>query len=405
MRLHKFVVGIDKPEMPRKSLPSTLKTLSTVGVLVTQTKEEDLWSTFLSGVEVVKQDMEKWNRYANEVLDRFLYGNPYDNSGYHRLWRNQYNRNRSHWGPLFDDGRPFKEGKWWNNLRNEELEEHTNSLSRELDFRKMGTILKWEGRPEYDAFMEIHNRTKLPSSFESDLKHYEGKRFEEAFEKWKKADAEWVGHNTNLQRCITECSFCEKEKKERDEREARYQEHMRQQEEEEKEREERERRRQQELRDEWERRKRIPTVRHTCEACDFTTTHGALYREHCLTAEHIRKEKHKSWYCVACQHQCRSQIEHLNHLTTKKHKVAAGIVEGDPDVFVCEACAFSTPTKHVYQVHCQSKRHLIATGELEKHEKEEKQYVCLPCGYSTNNKQHYAVHCISQKHIAKNNSS
>ena len=384
--------------MPRKSLPSKLKNLSTVDVLVTKTSEEDLWTTFLSGVEEVTQTMEKWYGVANEVMDSYMYGNPFDNENYHHRWRNENKHNRGWLGLDYDFGRPHKEGKWWDSLRHEEQEDYVNSISRQMDFEQMGYTLKWQGRPEYDAFVEIRKRTKLPSSFDADLKFYENKRFQEAFEAWKKTDAEWVGHHTSLQKCIADCSFCAIQKKEREEREARYAELMKKEEQEQMEREERERSREKQDREEWERRKRISPVRYTCEVCEFSTIHDEFYKQHCKTAEHLRKEKHNSWFCVPCNHQCRSQVEHLNHLTTKKHKIAIGETEKDPDVFVCETCSFSTPTKQVYKVHCQSKKHLIAVGEVET---QQNQYMCLHCGYSTNNQQHYNVHCVSKKHLAK----
>jgi len=96
---------------------------------------------------------------------------------------------------------------------------------------------------------------------------------------------------------------------------------------------------------------------YDCDDCDFHTTSRTAHDLHIASANHIAVKKQKTLYCEACDVQCRTVMELSQHKTTKKHKHALNPELADPETFSCEACAYSTEHKHVYNTHLRSKKH------------------------------------------------
>jgi hypothetical protein len=78
---------------------------------------------------------------------------------------------------------------------------------------------------------------------------------------------------------------------------------------------------------------------------------------HNNTKEHANKIKLKGWFCELCKSQSRSEVEWKHHITTKKHKIAVGELEAEPDVYNCEKCKYTTPLKGNWLRHLSSKSH------------------------------------------------
>jgi hypothetical protein len=395
--------------MPRKSLPPMLKTLSVLSVKLTKTTEEDLWKQFVEGYEQVLSAYEDIIRSEEELLNKYIHGNPFDTERYDRAFYHLHNR-RGYTGwknSNLDMGdkspeelmcpRPHKEGHYINLWTEAKQTEYFHTMDLVFDYAKLGGILKWGGRPEFDEFQHRYEKLKTMGMKKDELKYYENLRYEEALAKWKKSEE--GRHFARGMTCLENCSFCEKDKQKEEERRKKYEEYKRKEEEE---------------RKQWSSeeeqvvevpvvpeppKSKLPSGPQVCEACNYKTIHPYFFKQHMESKEHERNARQKSLFCETCSHQSRNETEHQFHIGTKKHKIAVGDVEKDPKVFECETCGYSTPTKQCYLVHMNSKKHKLATGELEP--TGPKVYTCELCQYSSHRKQNLAIHLISNKHLRK----
>jgi hypothetical protein len=389
--------------MPRKSLPSSLKNLSVLGVKLTQTTEEELWTQFVDGYEQVLTAYKNYDEHANDILDEFVHGNPYTTSEYWSAFRTLYNRRKQTWIPFsqmdFVCPRPCRDGKYISGTMSEkQAEDYMHAMSLAADYRKVGAILKWSGRDEYDVFAEKHEKLRV-GNISKDLAYFENLRFDEALNQWK--NTEEGRHFARGMTCSETCSYCEKDKQIEFQKNQFAEERRREKEEQDrKEQDEYDRQHEEEEEDAEEEvevpvSNSLPSGPQMCEACNYKTIHPYFFKKHMESKEHERNARQKSMFCTECNHQSRTEIEHASHVTSKKHKVAIGDLEKDPDVFECEVCGYSTKTKHCYITHMKSKKHLIAVGELEK---DPEVFHCETCQYSTPTKQCYLVHMNSKKH-------
>jgi hypothetical protein len=233
---------------------------------------------------------------------------------------------------------------------------------------KCDSAFNWN-KSKSDFSRMLYDVEKFASRFNTDeLKFYEGKRYDEAYQSYRTRDAKhiddcekFVSHRFHLQYpevcadamktcdlCITKLR-CEREReiyetaylKKISEGENRWN-----IEQAEKQKEERE-------------RSRRDSRNYHCVECDFHTTSMDAYEVHTDSREHKSCMNRQQWNCSACKVQSRSNTEHEFHLTTKKHRLAMG--EGsDTEEFKCDPCGISTPYKQVYERHCKSTKHAKA---------------------------------------------
>jgi hypothetical protein len=54
--------------------------------------------------------------------------------------------------------------------------------------------------------------------------------------------------------------------------------------------------------------------------------------------------------------QCQSRIKYEEHIASPKHKKNIGEIK--KPIYTCELCKYTTPFKHHYEQHLESKKHL-----------------------------------------------
>jgi hypothetical protein len=359
--------------MPRPTLASTLKNLRTFTVLLTQTTEEELWSHFCDGFKIFERNAQ---RYTLEIEDaiRYVMLNPYATCS----WR--------HGEPPHEfEG----ELSWIRGNLDEEIKPFFYMRDFYTDLKTCAKQLKWETDEEYGQQCRemLWACEKSKEQFRSDmmdLQMFDKVMFDKSRKEWyarnpefveqvklredhrkHKTQEEWKAYfendpdelkyyNNEIPKDDETCPLCigmalqkklAKDSKERAERE---------------DREDYERSKQR--REEALRLAEAPEspreVRnYDCDDCDFHTTSRTAHDLHIVSANHLAVKKQKTLYCEACDVQCRTVMELSQHKTTKKHKHALNPELADPETFSCEACAYSTEYKHVYNTHLRSKKH------------------------------------------------
>lgn len=373
--------------MPRPSLPTELKRLQTIDVLLTQTTEEQLWSHFKSMFLIYETKMENWVQIVSEASQQFsLEDNPF----HHRI------RN---WRRDTKPSRKYKDGLISSLIDNmDELELHHTMMNFYIDLLRCNKSLKWDEDEEYrDDFGRMSSSAEfLKSRLRSELDNLadmENLCFNIAERQWKEEDAEWIA-NHNLEKAhkyhhsrqyyldLIEsdngakewyarhgipstdyelvCKFCIQKRKEEEERDERLRlreielEELRVREEAQKREAERK---------EAERRKAIPVIHYECDLCDYHTTNRGSYDYHMEGKEHQHKEKMTKLFCKGCGIQSRTQLEFEFHCATIKHKKILGEIEADPEEFVCAPCEYKCGTKMLWKQHCGGKKHLNKTTQ------------------------------------------
>ena len=397
--------------MPRVSLPTCLKTLTTYPVVLSSTTEDHLWEHFTNSIEAFEININKYVARINDLVEWIFENNPYQNS----KWRNHIPSKKYQ---TFID---------WFGEDEIEMREYTNLRWFSLDFKKCMKVLEWDKdenkKQELNYLIETYDNPFIRiKGMEEEIQHLDIMHYIKTRNIWKEADKVWIAENDKkiahrshkskeyyiklfaedefarnwyknvIPNNDDTCEYCIKENKEREEYallEKNKEEERLRDEEEDKERKKRQ---------EEERIKDIqnrPVVIYTCELCDYTSRNKFSFEEHKSTKEHQHNIMMKETYCPACEIQCRTRYEYRNHILSNKHQNK--IDSGDTKIFTCEPCGFSTGIKHKFDIHCSTTKHLNTINP-----KEPSQYLCEPCSYTTYIKQHYDTHCLSGKHIKNN---
>lgn len=368
--------------MPRPTLPTELKNISMMDIVLTQHSEEDVWK-FYEGVweklqkidRIVRAARERW---ISKVFDR----NPYEDHN----WRK---------------GKPTRLDKndWVRYMSEEEMEIYYELRGFKKDLHLCDKVFKWSESEvkqiEFNEMVFDTERFFLTVSNNSEFELYETFKFNQAKTKWETDDAEWITEKKEYKKHKShhrpkgwkeekwktmdeeerrwyergtvdwefheECKFCVKEDEDKVRRER-----------EEKEVEERDAQKLKESNERFMREKqeaeqkqievlsRISTVNHVCDLCSFHTTSKYIFDEHTRSKSHIAIKNLKDWHCSVCDTQCRTINEWNAHNSSRKHKVKAGMVEKDVD-YCCKKCEYSTKLKQNFQ------KHLLTQGHIKLH--------------------------------------
>jgi len=403
--------------MPRPSLPSELKHLNTIDVLLTQTKEEQLWAHFQNLYKLIEPKMEEWVETVREVKKRF--DDPQSNNPFSHRTRN--------WRRAVKPSLRYKDCYLSSIYDSEdELELSNKATNLILDLRKCNKVLKWDADEEFQSefgsilsTLEFHHQNLNNSLKELAESENFCRNIAEA--EWKREDADWIAerkleeahkghcplnyvedttkklayvksakdqmvyrlqkdgkeittiredyeiaqHTRNLEFYASggipneDCKLCVKARK--DEEEWKERRRIRE-EEEEQERLRREDERREAERLEQERLKALPITHYHCEICDYHTTSRGNYDYHTESKEHLHKEKMTQIFCKQCGIQSRTTAEFDFHCSTIKHKKAVGDIQADPQEFVCAPCEYKCGTKMLWKQHCGGKKHIAKVG-------------------------------------------
>jgi hypothetical protein len=336
--------------MPRVSLPSTLKSLKTYEVLVTQTNESELRLHFESLYAIFELKKDKYMNRIRDAVGLFLDENPYAGKD----WKKH------------QPTRHYKEIFTWFGEDENELQEYHSFSQFYSDVILMHKHFEWDCLEEMKYDLE---RFKIyMTTGQEDLAKLESMRFNQAKQKFEEENSEWIKEQSEIRthknnhlsayqlrikkeegENIDEylnCKFCKSEY----EREVETIKRMR----------------------EYENSKKesdpnpdpncevVEVVQYvkppvkTCEDCGFKSSYNSTFEAHKNEAYHKRVVQLKEWYCKDCEVQSRTEIEYKNHIQTKKHeKKINGITE-----FFCEKCNYKTLLKHLFDQHIATKKHL-----------------------------------------------
>ena len=390
--------------MPRASLPNSFKDMRTMKVTLTQTTEEEIWEHMCDWVERYKEDMKRRIHEIDDILYQFDKENPYLKRDWMRYFTAHWMsvEEREGWNRKYKNGRIPKPESEWDVDRDlcyvpRDLKLCLREFKWDEDPEKSNLVNDWEYR--MDALRDYY---KLNTET---LDYTDERLYNKAKDTFYNENKELILHKRENHGTVSllekdevpECKYCreyylrEKPEWDRRQKELEEEEERRQKEEEQRIQKEKEQRQR-----EAEERRNRPAVIHTCELCDYKTVHGYNYELHMESKEHKQKQRDKDTYCEKCNHQSRSRAEHLAHLTSKKH---LGSSE-DKQTFYCEHCKFTTPFKSLWDTHCNTRKHKVASGEVQEIDVPTL-FRCEPCEYQTYSKQCYEKHCESKRHKAK----
>ena len=383
--------------MPRASLDSRLSCLSTFQVLLTKHTEEDLWSHFTSNIEKYKQYYWNTETILTRALQDVRQSNPYTSRD---AWRKC----------LFSLQRKVAlryEHTWWYYAKtvddDSKADLHYWFMRFVKDIEVCDRVFGWSNsKEEYNSLHYDLERMRADILLmEQEIVQLDKDMYDTAYNKWKIEDAEWIQDSQmrrshgdhkprweHQQRCLRDpeekewydriggeplhlkqCPLClaspnhqrtleEKNKFEEEEAE-----HERQEEE--------KRRESDKIAREEERQKRLaeyrsqpPPTKYECEVCEMTIHGDSAWDLHTNSKDHLRNEKHKSWYCETCKFQGRHKVEYTHHLTTRKHLELSGeTTTRDMETYACEPCGYSCYLKQHLDQHCKSKKHIAKVSQ------------------------------------------
>ena len=383
--------------MPRASLDSRLSCLSTFQVLLTKHTEEDLWSHFTSNIEKYKQYYWNTETILTRALQDVRQSNPYTSRD---AWRKC----------LFSLQRKVAlryEHTWWYYAKTVDddikADLHYWFMRFVKDIEVCDRVFGWSNsKEEYNSLHYDLERMRADILLmEQEIVQLDKDMYDTAYNKWKIEDAEWIQDSQmrrshgdhkprweHQQRCLRDpeekewydriggeplhlkqCPLClaspnhqrtleEKNKFEEEEAE-----HERQEEE--------KRRESDKIAREEERQKRLaeyrsqpPPTKYECEVCEMTIHGDSAWDLHTNSKDHLRNEKHKSWYCETCKFQGRHKVEYTHHLTTRKHLELSGeTTTRETETYACEPCGYSCYLKQHLDQHCKSKKHIAKVSQ------------------------------------------
>jgi hypothetical protein len=377
--------------MPRPSLPSSLKNLDTINVLLTQTTEEQLWAhvkTFFPKWEAKQEEWIEAVRAASHQISKDTFAKC--------SWRKKE--------PKLYYAKPCLSNIC--HMTEEEQEEYGLMSFFFFDLHKLKRQLEWdkEEHPYSSEFNVMlgtmeHLGNILKASLQS-LSDWEASCRDIGRQAWEKRDAEWIAEEARLQDVKnrhgkhrteeevrasyaghndayamkrlaldleldvgydTACELCIA-RDERVRREAEQEAERLRQKKEEAEREaELERQDEQRLAEEEAKAQRPPVKIYTysCQLCNYTTPSHYSHTEHLASREHRHREKLQTFFCSTCGVQARSQAEHDFHQASVKHR--NNVSGAGEERFHCEPCEYTCGTKMLWKQHCGGKKHLLKT--------------------------------------------
>lgn len=332
--------------MPRSSLPSHLKNLRIMEVLLTQTTEDEIRSQYKSAYLAFEANHEKYMKRISDVVGELLDGNPYSEKD----WKKR------------PPTRHYKETFAWFGDNEDEMQEFARFSNLNHDLRVIIKTYEW---PELEEMKyEVDKFYAFIYSSEKDITNLESIRFFQAKKKFEEENKEWIeeqeaikvhklrhhsaftlrkmieDEGANIDKHL-ECKYCKAEY--------------------EKEVESIRRLREYEASvyptlinvvEEVPKSERKPYIKPTeqiCEDCEFKSCYKSIFDDH------FDKQQHKLaiWFCKACQVQSRTELEYKNHIQTKKHEKK---VSGETEYF-CEKCNYKTLIKQRFDQHLESKKH------------------------------------------------
>lgn len=362
--------------MPRASLSPQMKKFRSFEILITQTKEEDIWSFFTNAMEQFAGKSKVYlNRIESLVEDLKEYNSYLDTP-----WYEQAERISTHtW--MDDDYFEFFK-KYANMVKDFELCENV-LWNEEDDQEKRDLLFEWT--------KDINNFTSDIQFFNNELTYVDNKNYQEFKDKRKKKREEkelkqkividhfnhknperyaephvegehyyltFVGdkvyYDNTCKSCISDKNFYLRvkllEEKEAHEFKQKQMEEMVEA-------------KAREIAQKHAREMALANLPDiVCECCNYKTKNKYDFNEHLESKEHQSKEKVKKWFCSHCDTQARSEIEWNHHISTRKHKVAIGEDDTKPTEFYCEACDYKCVMSSLWKQHCSTKKHLQKVG-------------------------------------------
>jgi hypothetical protein len=366
--------------MPRPSLPPSMKKFCSFELLLTSTTEADIWDFFVTEMNTFEEKYDIFYAKKEAFINEINTTNPYLDCSF------KSSVDRIHgldW--LGENTEPYLA-----------FSRKYRNLARDMEL--CSRVLKWEEAEDKQPMLndwtfEIGKQMDLLKDT-SELEHIDTINYRNAHNDWKKKnskflelEAEAVAHRfCNNAICYPEphhegehfymmgatkqyfnkkCNLClsgqksyyetvEYEKMQEEEQAKKNAEYKKMMDE-----------RKAEEKSKFELLKENnPIIKYECKECSFSTNYRYEMTVHNNTKEHANKIKLKSWFCELCKSQSRSEVEWKHHTTTKKHKIAIGELEAEPDVYNCEKCKYTTPLKGNWLRHLSSKSHNSDDTEL-----------------------------------------
>lgn len=335
--------------MPRVSLPSTLKSLKTYDVLLTQTTEDDLRSHFKIAFELFESGKSKYTTRISDVVGMFLESNPY----VERDWKKHV------------PTRHYKETFAWFGENENEMQEYFNFSSLLSDLNVISRHYEWEELD--DMKFEVQKFTDHILTSQKDILQLESCRFFQAKKSFEEENKDWIqeqaeikihkqNHHSGYGLRIKEedgeiidlsCKYCKLDYDKEIESVRRHKEYLNSKLEP-----------KQETKIESivvETKSLIKPTEQVCKDCGFKSYYKSVFEYHKQESEHKQAIKLKSWYCTCCEVQLQTQIKYNDHIETLKHKKNIGEIHKPH--YSCEKCNYNTKFKHHYDQHIQSIKH------------------------------------------------
>jgi len=148
--------------------------------------------------------------------------------------------------------------------------------------------------------------------------------------------------------------------------------------------------------------KRNAKVDHNCDICELTFEFPSQLEAHLETQRHKEKEagtKQDLYYCKDCNFETKFKSQWNIHCKSKKHRIAVGEIE-EKQVYFCPECDYTTKYESQWNIHCNTSRHKIGIGQ-ERAFAKPNMYRCELCDYETPIKQVFEKHNQSKKHTMK----
>jgi hypothetical protein len=417
--------------MPRPSLPSNLKGLQTIDVLLTQTTEEQLWAHFKILFAKYETSMEVWEEKIERMYRKF---NPDRNPYNDHNWRSGH-PTRHYKNPTLGTVVGFDEA---------DSDLYWTLFNFVGDFYKVNKALKWNEDAEYSEEYgkmsgTIEYLRMRTSGGLSTLAEYEDQCFYLAKKRWEELDADWIAdqklkkahYGDNSYNGHHPFDYVEFEKKRLTDllsSKSSTIEYLK--------------RKKQWNADEDENVQigpklsisiedsqklldsfalgNVPGYTLTCKYCIKSIQESKeaderrrleeeayeIERQHELDEQKLEAEKEKErrkalpvvhYNCELCKYHTTSLGYYQYHTESKDHLRREKMGE-----LFCKVCEVPSRTQAEYDNHCNTTKHRKATGQIEA---EPEEYRCAPCEYYCKGKMLWKQHCGTKKHIEKTSST
>ena len=415
--------------MPRPSLPSDLKHLHTIDILLTQTTEEAIWLHFKAFFVVYEKKYEEWieaveNTYRKFDIDR----NPYHDHNWRKGFPERHYKNCSVATVMnFDES---STDLFW---------KLTHFIS---DLTKCNKLLKWDNDTEYsEEFGKMlgtanYLRIRLYGNLDT-LKDYEEQCFYSAKRRWEEIDADWIadqrlkkvhyGDGFSSFSGHHPFDFLEFEMKRYADLQSSKNSTIEYLKRKNKWREDEDEAEQLGLKlsmsiaeskakIELYENGGVPDYTLTCKYCIRTIQEAkdSEEREKAKEEEYERERQHEAderkleaekekerrkalpvihYDCDLCSFHTTSLGYYNHHTESKDHLRREKLSE-----LFCKVCEVPSRTQAEYDNHCNTTKHRKATGQIEV---EPEEYRCTPCEYHCKGKMLWKQHCGTKKHNEK----